>query len=178
MGQIYCSIEVGCGLPIYKPLIIQAITNRLHEWKHHRCLYPLSPYPPAIAQAAKAQDRIGWGSFLEGGVSILWSAAQALFLPFTKSPKTSRQWTTALIQKLFNVAWDQWEHRNKYLHDNKNKLDQEEVKQTDAKIRQAFCIGSRLLAPADRGLFKTGRKKILAHLLDSKLDWLRHVQVA
>ena len=108
----------------------------------------------------------------------MWSAAQALFLPFTKSPKTSRQWTTALIQKLFNVAWDQWEHRNKYLHDSENKFDQEEVKQTDEKIWQEFYIGLRLLAPADRGLFKTGRKKILACLLVSKLDWLRHVQVA
>ena len=70
------------------------------------------------------------------------------------------------------------EHRTGFLHDNENKFDQQEVTFADDQIWQEFLTGSRLLAPADRGLFKAGRKKILACLLDSKLNWLQHVQVA
>jgi len=30
--------------------------------------------------------------------------------------KSSLQWTVALIQKLWDIAWDMWEHQNKALH--------------------------------------------------------------
>jgi hypothetical protein len=112
------------------------------------------------------------------GSSKYWRSTQEGYILYSSSPKSSRQWATALILKLFNVAWDQWEHRNHFLHEVENKFDQEEALQVDNQIRQEFVTGSRLLAPGDRGLFKAGLKRILARPLDLKISWIQHVQVA
>jgi hypothetical protein len=90
---------------------------------------------------------------------------------YTKSPQTSKQWATALILKLFNVAWDQWEHRTHF--------DQQAVRKADDQIRQEFVTGSHQPPPGDRGLFKAGVKKSqVARPLDLKQEWIQHVQVA
>jgi hypothetical protein len=34
--------------------------------------------------------------------------------------RTGLRWLTALIQKLWDVAWDMWDHRNRVLHDQEN----------------------------------------------------------
>jgi len=41
--------------------------------------------------------------------------------------KSSLQWTAALIQKLWDIAWDMWEHQNKALHVIKSGYYTEEV---------------------------------------------------
>ena len=47
---------------------------------------------------------------------IDWEQAQEAYYKWYRSRKSARRWTTALIQKLWNVAWDLWEHRNGIVH--------------------------------------------------------------
>jgi hypothetical protein len=151
-------LQLEMGRLYTNPSITQVILQRLHDWKRHRPLRRIHGVTDALSQAIASQDKLGWGSFLEGGFSKYWRSTQERYILYSSSHKSSRQWATALILKLFNVAWDQWEHRNHFLHEVENKFDQEEALQVDNQIRQEFVTGSRLLAPGDHSLFKAGLK--------------------
>jgi hypothetical protein len=49
--------------------------------------------------------------FLEGGLAVDWQFAQQRYFKPLRSMKSGRRWVSALIRKLWTVAWDQWEHR-------------------------------------------------------------------
>jgi hypothetical protein len=55
------------------------------------------------------------------------------------SRRTGLRWLTALIQKLWDVAWDMWDHRNRVLH-------QEHSVARDLQIQDEFATGSVGLA--------------------------------
>ena len=172
-------LELELGRLYTDPTISRLIISRLSNWKHRQPFGELPRHlPHRILAAVEDQDRIGWDSFLEGGVSRTWRYAQEGYLTFTSSPRSSLQWASALIRKLFDVAWDQWEHRNRILHDSNNKFDQAAVIQAELRIRQEFISGYGLLSPSDKGLFRPGLKRILARPLSLKLNWLQHVQTA
>jgi hypothetical protein len=44
-----------------------------------------------------------------------WSEVQHRYYEFLDSRRTGLRWLTALIQKLWDVAWDMWDHRNRAL---------------------------------------------------------------
>jgi hypothetical protein len=86
------------------------LAKRIHRGDTSRNFYAL----PAVVQK---QDAIGWQSFLEGRPSVGWSEVQHRYYEFLDSRRTGLRWLTALIQKLWDVAWDMWDHRNRVLHD-------------------------------------------------------------
>lgn len=98
-------------------------------------------------------------------------------MAYIKSPRTSKLWASALIKFAQMMAWDQWQHRNRVLHD-KAALDEEAAIQVDATIRQEFLTGSRLLPRAVRGLFKAGVDRVLTCALERKPHCLQQVQAA
>jgi hypothetical protein len=110
--------------------------KRIHRGDTSRNFYAL----PAVVQK---QDAIGWQSFLEGRPSVGWSEVQHRYYEFLDSRRTGLRWLTALIQKLWDVAWDMWDHRNRVLHD------QEHSVARDLQIQQItdeFATGSVGLA--------------------------------
>jgi hypothetical protein len=42
---------------------------------------------------------------------------QHRYLQWIGSRRSGLHWLTALIQKLWDIAWDTWDHRNRVLHD-------------------------------------------------------------
>jgi hypothetical protein len=48
-------------------------------------------------------------------LSVGWSEVQHRYYEFLDSRRTGLRWLTALIQKLWDVAWDMWDHRNRAL---------------------------------------------------------------
>lgn len=62
------------------------------------------------------QKRIGWDFFIEGWIGIQWRRPQSRYLESIKSKTSVRRWVGALIVKLWEVAWDLWEHRNGVEH--------------------------------------------------------------
>jgi hypothetical protein len=91
--------------------VVEAICQRLHAWHNGQDLIPLNI--PII----EAQDKIGWRSFLEGRVSLSWRLHQASFYASTKSRCSPKRWVTSLIIKLWDVAWDLWQFRNRIVHE-------------------------------------------------------------
>jgi len=62
-----------------------------------------------------AQSHIGWDRMLDGWLTRGWHDHQEKLWKHAKSRKSSLWWTSALIQKLWDVSWDMWDHRNKEL---------------------------------------------------------------
>jgi len=65
--------------------------------------------------------RVGVHGMGRGPISLLLSPEI--------SRKTGKRWLTALIQKMWKVAWDLWEHRNGVRHEQENFIT--EVKQAE-----------------------------------------------
>jgi hypothetical protein len=64
----------------------------------------------------KLQDTIGWDIFLEGTLPVEWALCQQQFFTSTGSTNSGKRWLVQLILKLWNIAWDLWEHRNNIAH--------------------------------------------------------------
>ncbi len=62
------------------------------------------------------QNSIGWQQFFEGWISVSWKKAQQSCYSLIHSHHTGYRWITSLIKKLWNVAWNLWEHCNDILH--------------------------------------------------------------
>ena len=172
------NFKVQLGRIYTSPAVINVISRRLMEWKRGELFSQIQSTHPYVNVALREQDLMGWDAFLEGSISQEWRQAQEYFLAFSKSKKTSKRWASALIQKVFDVAWDQWEHRNGILHEVDNKFDQETTIRVDAEIKRQFRVGTGSLPQADHGLFRAGVQRILDRPLKQKHRWLTFVRAA
>jgi hypothetical protein len=58
-----------------------------------------------------------------------------------QASKTTLGWPSTLIIKTWDVAWDQWEHRNGILHGNLTIVTVKEIERIEATIRNEFDTG-------------------------------------
>jgi hypothetical protein len=128
-----------------------------------------------IQELERQQNRCGWRNFFEGFLISDWHDAVKQYLARLHSRKSPRRWISALIRKMWLIAWDLWEHRNGFLHDKECSI---LVSQLDSQITAQFAIGATLLDPATRVLFKQGLKCILDKPLEVKQQWVRRVLAA
>jgi hypothetical protein len=63
-----------------------------------------------IQQEFLDQSTLGWRNFLEGFLHKSWQETQGIYFARIGSARSPKCWTIALIQKLWEVAWDMWEH--------------------------------------------------------------------
>jgi hypothetical protein len=79
---------------------------------------------PSLADDVQAalltQDAIGWENFFEGCIAQDWKAVQNAYFCWCHSQKTGCRWTASLIQKLWDISWDLWEHRIGIVHEKEN----------------------------------------------------------
>jgi hypothetical protein len=96
------------------PEIIAQIIEGLNGWRWGN---PISPSIQSSAQsAAIMQGEIGWQHFFEGRHATQWRELQHEYLQNIRSLRSSKRWSTAIIKKLWDIAWDLWEQRNGRLH--------------------------------------------------------------
>jgi hypothetical protein len=100
-----------------------------------------------LQEALQTQDAIGWDNFFEGCIAHKWEHIQDAHYTWCRSRKSGRQWTTALIQKLWDVAWDQWEHHISIVYAKKNAEILHCVVTIDASIRTKFSRGPPNVLP-------------------------------
>ena len=158
--------------------VIDAIQRRLHEWKTGKPFTPITSTFPGLQDTVARQDEIGWQHFLEGALVLGWQDVQAIYYESIKSRRTSLRWISALIRKLWEVAWDQWEHRNGILHGNENFVTLDEVESIELQVRREFDTGRGPLPTTDSHLFKGTVDRIIKQPLSYKRKWLHHVEVA
>jgi hypothetical protein len=60
-----------------------------------------------VEELQDAQDGIGWDKFTFGNTSVLWKEIQAQYFQEIGKQKSGLRWTSALIQNICKVAWDQ-----------------------------------------------------------------------
>lgn len=116
------------------------------------------------------QSSCGWHNFFEGLLLKDWRVVMIHYISKNRSKKSPKRWITALIQKLWQVAWDLWEHRNGYLHEKEDNLI---LKQANKGIQDQFKLGYAELDQHTQALFTRGSASILQKPLDIRQQWLR-----
>jgi len=85
---------------------------------------------------------------------------------------------SALIQKLWDIAWDMWDHHNKELHLGGQEQQQILHSAVNAQIEAAYKGGAQQLPWDAFHLLKTSKTTVLQYPLESKQLWLASIQAA
>jgi hypothetical protein len=156
------------------PELQRQIILGLQQWRSNDPSTTSSTIP-WIQTVIQKQQEFGWGAFFEGFVAKEWRYAQEKYLTRTKSLRSSRRWLSALIRKMWQIAWDLWEHRNGYLHNKEDNLISQEL---NKRLEQEFNKGTKLLRKSTRALFSGGLAALQRKPLEIRQQWLRRVTLA
>ncbi len=129
--------------------------------------------PRAFQALIQAQAVVGWGRFFEGWLVKAWAERQQRYYNIIKSTRTGRRWAMAIILKLWNTAWDMWEHRNEILHKKENFITQAMTSQLHARVSRVYQnLTSRTLRHNDRHLVHLSLYKLLRRDTNYTTTWL------
>jgi hypothetical protein len=114
--------------------------------------------------------------FWKAGPLLGWSEVQHRYYEFLDSRRTGLRWLTALIQKLWDVAWDMWDHRNRVLHDQEHSVARDlQIQQiTDEFATGSVGLARELLSQEDYNLFSNDCRPIKRH---GSSEYKRHGHV-
>jgi len=89
-----------------------------------------------------------------------------------------RHWTTELIKKLWNISWDQWDHRNEALHNDTNNQEVILESKINSQVRDLFSSSLQAVPCNAMALFKGTLDKLLQHSKQYKEQWAASMAVA
>jgi hypothetical protein len=172
------NISTWMGTAQTDPEIQSVIITHLTQCLNSQPPTPLPITSPHVQAAIDIQNDIGWENFFEGCVAKEWEHTQIVYYYWCQSKKSGRRWTTALIQKLWDVAWDLWAYRNGIVHSNENAEILHNMAETDGEIRTQYLWGSHGLAQCDHSLFHKPIEDILSASILYRQKWLQRVETA
>ena len=157
------------------PHLRQAICGCLLSWKKALPTPSILPSAyPTLHAAVEDQAGIGWSAFIEGRLSTYWAETQQQYFTAINSKKTGHRWVSALIKKLFEVAWDQWEHRCGVVHNQEATAHQLCI---NLAVEDTLTSGPGKLTGRDRRYFLFPAR-VRALPTSSKEGWLLNVEAA
>jgi len=127
---------------------------------------------------AEDQAEIGHQYMMDGWLSQEWRAHQEQTWAQIRSRKSSKRWTSELMKKLWNVAWDMWEQRNDALHNSDTNREMILETHVNDQIRQIYAIGLGQLARTDFGLMTNSVDHQLQLPLQAKRLWVESIEAA
>ena len=127
-----------------------------------------------IQSIIEQQTKVGWKNFLYGRVVPAWQHEHTKLVP-SKNGYKSKRWLTQLIRKLWNVAWDLWEHRNGITHSADHPWRIEERNITADKIREQYYLGTTTLLRKDHHRLSRPQEELLTLDHDEQTKWLQSV---
>jgi hypothetical protein len=139
---------------------------------------PLTINSSLLHTALDEQDAIGWSNFMYGWLTSKWATIQNEHYQRIGLRRNGLRWTVAIIQKLWDIAWDLWEQRNDYLHAQDNPDLLQAMAEIDNEIRQQFCRGPATLPQRTHYLFSGTVEDLLATSLPHRKKWLATVHKA
>ena len=80
-----------------------------------------------------------------------WAETQQCYFTFLRSRRMGKQWLSALILKLWDIAWDMWDHQNKVEHNGDETVLN---KQVEEDIQAQFQLGIQTLTDSTKPLFQ------------------------
>jgi hypothetical protein len=159
------------------PDIKHAILSHLKTWRHDQPQASLTPF--LLENTILKQSQIGWRRFFEGWLVQEWTDAQQAYYKISKSLRSGKRWTIELIKKLWDVAWDLWEHRNSILHEAQNVVTDRSSRSLNRQVSLLFSeLQSHLLPAHDRHLLAMKLARLLKKDSTYKEVWLRNAQAA
>jgi Reverse transcriptase (RNA-dependent DNA polymerase) len=157
------------------PDVQEAILSKLSKWRTGSDDDGMVPFQlqPAIEQ----QNDIGWSNFIEGWVSFEWELVQQSYYDLIQSRRSGLRWLSSLITKLWQTAWDLWEHRNGVLHKQENMVSAEAMSRLNRRIRYLYIRTASLSIPhPDKYLFTVTLQQLLSKDVTYKKAWITNVQ--
>jgi hypothetical protein len=119
------------------------------------------------------QHLVGWGRFFEGWAVKSWAILQQQYYGVIHSRRTGQRWLVAILQKLWNTAWDMWEHRNGILHDKENQVTQSMIQKLNARVSRIYTeLSSRALRHYKHNLVHLPLTQLLRKGTNYKVTWL------
>ncbi len=155
-----------------------AICSYLQAWRSGNSLPPVHDFSPifGLRAAIEAQSSLGWQALLEGCLVCHWAAIQQKYYEWIGSRRSGRRWVSMLIRKVWEVAWDLWEHRNGIVH--ARSINSGYLRQTLASIQHQLSMGPTHLAPADLQHFSRGQEVLDSNQPELQAAWLNNVIAA
>ena len=113
------------------------IINSLQAWvnKEHLVLHPSNHL---LAQAVHQQQRIGWFQFTLGFWSTRLVQCQQQHMKDTRDTRSTQLLLSKVQRRIWQIAWDIWEHRNKFLHKTNHSYHPTEIKAINQEIIQEW----------------------------------------
>jgi len=115
---------------------------------------------------------------LDGWVACSWGSQHGQVWLVSHLCKSSKRWTTELIKKLLNVAWDMWEHCNSTLHHSSNAQQQIVESLVNNAIREKYAQGPHILSRDAMHFMTSPVEHQLSLPLAAKQQWLKSVELA
>ena len=158
------------------PGITQMIIANLRAWRLGTTAEPITSHQVfGLQEATRNQNSIGWQALLEGCPALGWKEAQQAYYEWLPSKRTGLRWLSALVRKLWQIAWDMWEHRNGILHD---KEKGQAAQEREARIRAEFEEGFDDLDVDTQLLAKPGLRRILRYKAGPQKSWIARIEAA
>jgi hypothetical protein len=159
------------------PELITIIISYLNTWRDGSLLQPIPAHK--YRRLLELQDTIGARQFFEGWLHVEWEHIQTQYYTDTKSRCSGKRWTIALINNLWEVAWDLWDFRNAVFHHQINQFLQADIEILDAKIRDLFDTGTITgFLPKDKHLMSISITRLLSFPRSHKVEWLEQASLA
>ncbi len=156
------------------PVLTDTILQCLKSWYQEENLQPSSVTSRYLFDDFHA---IGADRLIEGWLPLVWRLEQEHYWSHIRTQKSSKRWTSELIKKLWDVAWDLWDQHNEALHNdtiNRDILDSH----ANDQIRNIYQHGSTTLPRDALHLIRAPLDAQLQKPLATKLLWLQSVQAA
>ena len=153
----------------------EILCKRLLEWRNGEGLQPMVFSDPVLYRLLLKQDTIGWRACIDGLLVREWAAVQASYFEMIGSRRSGKRWAVASIKKLWDTAWDMWDHRNRVVHDNESGVRAIELRRA---IREQFQLGSQGVTVQARRLFQGGVQKVLGYSIEAQEAWMRRIVAA
>jgi hypothetical protein len=158
------------------PDIRESILHHLDSWRSPDANSRYHNY--ATITLLDLQGECGWQSLLEGFVTKAWADRQHAYYSMIQAPCTGKQWITELIKKLWAVAWNQWEHRNRVLHEKENLISIQGLETLSFDITSTYQEFRPLLPAPDQHFFSQPLHWLLNRSKRVKEAWLKQITLA
>ncbi|MCA1800669.1 MAG: hypothetical protein LC650_05195 [Actinobacteria bacterium] len=159
------------------PELATCLIDCLQQWRRKEKVN-LSSYPDSLKQLVHEQRTLGWKNLLEGLPTRRWRIYQHNYYKQNNIRKSSTLWLRGTLQHINNLAWNQWNHRNKIKHNTVRPEEKRALKLLNNQIIREYTKGQDDLLPADRHHLRHNIVHLLQKPTDFKKAWLVNITTA
>jgi hypothetical protein len=189
-GKIIKKLEQTLYEVVHAPLAKKYWTSRgkisnntFHQvnWEviDHAMSHVAYSAPFCLQEVIEQQKSMGWNLMLEGWLAAKWELEQQAYYTLIKSRQSWNRWLIAIIKKLWQVAWDLWDHRNKVLHEKENTVMQSHQHQLDRLVTATYQhLSTYVIDCSDQYLTRLAITQLLTKDYEYKNVWLIQANAA